>query len=42
MSTPDDVQKRIAALKKDGRKTALLLLANKNGDLRFVAVKIDE
>jgi serine protease Do len=42
VNTPDDVQKRIAALKKDGRKTALLLLANKNGDLRFVAVKIDE
>jgi serine protease Do len=42
VATPADVQKRIDALKKDGRKTALLLLANKNGDLRFVAVKIDE
>ncbi len=36
-----DVNKRIDQLKKDGRKAALLLLANKDGDLRFVAVKID-
>ena len=35
-----DVQKRIDDLKKDGHKSALLLLANKDGDLRFVAVKI--
>ena len=40
VATPDDVTKRIDALKKDGRKSALLLLANKDGDLRFVAVKI--
>jgi serine protease Do len=37
----EDVNKRIDQLKKDGRKSALLLLANKDGDLRFVAVKID-
>jgi serine protease Do len=41
VKSPDDVQKRIDALKKDGRKSALLLLANKDGDLRFVAVKLD-
>jgi serine protease Do len=41
VATPDDVNKRISQLKKDGRKSALLLLANKDGDLRFVAVKID-
>lgn len=41
VATPDDVNKRIDQLKKDGRKSALLLLANKDGDLRFVAVKID-
>ncbi|KAB2865167.1 MAG: Do family serine endopeptidase, partial [Bauldia sp.] len=40
VETPSDVETRIEALKKDGRKSALLLLANKNGDLRFVAVKI--
>jgi serine protease Do len=41
VSTPEDVEKRINDLKKDGRKSALLLLANKDGDLRFVAVKLD-
>ena len=34
------VETRIAALKKEGRKSALLLLANKDGVLRFVGVKI--
>jgi len=41
VATPDDVTARIEALKKDGRKSALLLLSNKDGDLRFVAVNID-
>jgi serine protease Do len=41
VATAADVNKRIDQLKKDGRKSALLLLANKDGDLRFVAVKID-
>lgn len=41
VATPDDVKTRIEALKKDGRKSALLLLANKAGDLRFVAVNIE-
>ena len=34
------VSKRIDNLKETGRKSALLLLANKDGDLRFVAIKI--
>src|SRR5882757_7563750 len=33
-----DVQKRIDQLKKDGKKTALLLVANTEGDVRFVAL----
>jgi serine protease Do len=41
VATPDDVKARIEALKKDGRKSALFLLANKDGDLRFVAVNIE-
>jgi len=41
VATPDDVKARIEALKKDGRKSALLLLSNKDGDLRFVAVNIE-
>ena len=33
-----DVQKRVDQLKKDGKKTALLLVANADGDVRFVAI----
>jgi serine protease Do len=41
VSKPKDVTDRIAALKQQGRKAALLMLASKNGDLRFVTVRID-
>ena len=41
VSKPKDVSDRIAALKGQGRKAALLMLAGKNGDLRFVTVRID-
>ncbi|HEY2135630.1 MAG TPA: Do family serine endopeptidase [Xanthobacteraceae bacterium] len=35
-----DLQKRIYQLKKDGRKSALLLVANAEGELRFVALSL--
>jgi serine protease Do len=35
-----DVQKRIDQLKKDGKNTALLLVANAEGDVRFVALTL--
>ena len=35
-----DVQKRVDSLKKDGRKSALLLVANTEGELRFVALTL--
>jgi serine protease Do len=35
-----DLQKRIDKLKKDGRKSALLLVANAEGELRFVALSL--
>jgi serine protease Do len=35
-----DVQKRVDELKKQGRKTALLLVANAEGEVRFVAVSL--
>jgi serine protease Do len=35
-----DLQKRIDALKKDGKKSALLLLLNAAGEQRFVPVTI--
>jgi serine protease Do len=40
ISSPADFQKRIEALKKDGKKTALLLLSNNEGEQRFVPVQI--
>jgi len=40
VATPADVQKRIDQLKKDGKKTALLLVANADGDVRFVALAL--
>jgi serine protease Do len=41
VSTPADVTKRIDALKKDGRKSVLLLVAGANGDVRFVALGLE-
>jgi serine protease Do len=40
VTNPADVQKRIDQLKKDGKKTALLLVANSDGDVRFVALTL--
>jgi serine protease Do len=34
------VQKRIEALKKEGKKSALLLVASAEGELRFVAITL--
>ncbi|MET0427052.1 MAG: DegQ family serine endoprotease [Microvirga sp.] len=41
VSNPADVTKRIDALKTEGRKSALLLVANAQGEVRFVAVSIE-
>jgi serine protease Do len=41
VSKPKDVSERITALKGQGRKAALLMLASKSGELRFVTVRID-
>jgi serine protease Do len=38
VSNATDVQKRIDQLKKEGRRSALLLIANAEGELRFVAL----
>jgi serine protease Do len=40
VNTAADLQKRIDQLKKDGRKSALLLIANAEGELRFVALSL--
>jgi len=41
VSTPKDVLDRIGALKEQGRKNALLMLASKSGELRFVTIRMD-
>jgi serine protease Do len=35
-----DVKKRVDQLKKDGKKSVLLLVANGDGELRFVALGV--
>ena len=35
-----DVKKRVEQLKKDGKKSVLLLVANAEGELRFVALSV--
>ncbi|MTI45386.1 serine protease Do [Roseibium hamelinense] len=42
VSTPAEVGEQVEKLKEDGRRTALLLLANESGELRFVPVRIEE
>jgi serine protease Do len=40
VATADDFQARIDKLKKEGRKSALLLVAGADGELRFVALSL--
>jgi serine protease Do len=35
-----DIKKRVDQLKKDGKKSVLLLVANGDGELRFVALSV--
>jgi serine protease Do len=41
VANPADVSRRVDALKKEGRKSALLLVSNAQGEVRFVAVSIE-
>jgi serine protease Do len=40
VSSADDFQTKVDRLKKDGRRTALLLVAGADGELRFVALSL--
>jgi serine protease Do len=40
VATADDFQAKIDKLKKDGRKSALLLVAGADGELRFIALSL--
>ena len=42
VSSGAEVIARVEALKKKGRKNALLMVSTKTGDIRFVVVRIDE
>lgn len=42
VETPADVEAQVEKLKEDGRRSALLLLANPSGDVRFVPVRIED
>ncbi|MCS0497536.1 Do family serine endopeptidase [Ancylobacter sp. MQZ15Z-1] len=39
--TPEDISKRIAELKADGRRSALLMISDAEGQVRFTALPID-
>jgi len=41
VETLDAAEKQIAALKKEGRKNALLMVASPTGDIRFVVLQIE-
>lgn len=40
VSNADEIKKRIDQLKKDGKKSVLLLVSNSEGELRFVALSL--
>jgi serine protease Do len=41
VQTPDALVKRIAALEKEGKKSALFLVSSAQGDMRFVALPLE-
>ncbi|MBW3095881.1 DegQ family serine endoprotease [Pseudohoeflea sp. DP4N28-3] len=41
VETPQEVMERLAQLQEDGRRNALLMLANKDGELRFITLRMD-
>ena len=40
MTNAADIKKRVDQLKKDGKKSVLLLVSNAEGELRFVALGV--
>ena len=40
VSNAADIKKRVEQLKKDGKKSVLLLVSNADGELRFVALSV--
>ena len=42
IKNPEDIDARLAALKEADRRAALFLLENRDGELRLVAIRLDE
>ena len=42
VAAPEDVTARIEQLKAEGRRSALFLVASRNNDMRFVAIRIED
>ena len=42
VTSPEQVKTQVEAARKSGRKSVLLLIANMKGDLRFVAVAVED
>jgi serine protease Do len=40
VSSAADIKKRVDQLKKDGKKSVLMLVSNPEGELRFVALSV--
>ncbi|MFB2550804.1 DegQ family serine endoprotease [Ensifer soli] len=41
MKTPEDVSRRVEALKRDGRRNALVMMSGKSGEMRFVTLRME-
>lgn len=42
VTTPKEVRERLSELKDEGRKNALFMISSKEGDIRFVVLRMDE
>ena len=42
VSTPADVIEQLDAIRRDGRRSALFLVANPQGEVRFVALSLED
>ncbi|MGI6245154.1 MAG: Do family serine endopeptidase [Pseudochelatococcus sp.] len=42
VTTPAEVERALAAQRKEGRRSALLLVTGRDGEVRFVAVRLEE
>jgi serine protease Do len=41
VNTPEEIEEKVEALKSEGRKNALLMVASPGGEMRFVTIRLD-